>query len=895
MDQKNIELRRLSLARLLFATVMVGGFGFFAIATVSRAAIDLYVYSQGTSPTWVAPYVDITSKPEVYFESEAGSLLKNVIIGSIVASRLDPEKPTWGSYYDLDAAARALDLDRRLVRFRDEGGSAIISFGGDTTNEMASVNSSIKDLVAAYQAVITRYKSETLDFDLHKTVLEDVAATQRRVAALQSLQRDNPNIKVWLSLPVSVEGLTAGGITMIETALLAGVELAGVNVKAMDYGLSISLDLSLWDLTRRSLMATKEQLMGIFQASDQPKDDLELWGMMGVTPMIGKNEAARETFTLKTANALIDFLQEHKVGRVSFLTVNRDRPCGVGDGIKNASGTCSGIDQVKYQFAKLFIDRFPASLSSTAASGNAAKRLQSEKDFASPMGVAMDQVELNPYPLWRQQTVYDETEKVVWQGRVYKAKWWSRGEQPDAPVLQSWDSPWLYLGPVLASDRKAVQLANSNSGDKIKWMPERVFLADDEAVHNDMMFRARWWTQGEAPVYGSERTYDHPWEFLGAVNCEGDSCSQSGRGVSLLVNYGGLSGVNLDIREGDDAIPGSGNLVQSHVVQNGQKTYKLWKGSYDLVFKVGSTELILDSVDCESSVCTAGNISSTLTVDYEGLTDISMALHQADGVMKTTGEMIDVRAMQSGQKTYKVLRSHYDLVFEMGPSRFIVDSLDCTTGNCSPGDIAATLSVDFQNLEDISMEIRVADGRVDSSGPMVQLFTEQSGHKTYNVFFSQYDLIFKKGASVLIKDAVDCRSVSCDGGRIAADLMVDLGEVAASVEIRVDDGQDGSTGGLVEIYPSQSGVQRYSVLRGIYDVSMKDRDWTLVEDAIDCSDKTCKLGRSSRLPEVQILKLEKELAVLSERYMPSHPDYISLLTRIEQLRENRIEQLRANE
>ena len=881
MENKATKSHRLSIARLLFATLLVGGFGGFAVMTVWRAGVDMYVYAQGTGPTWVAPYVDITSKPEVYFESKEDSLLNNVVIGSIVASRLDPREPTWGAYYDLDAAARALDLDRRLVRFREEGGIAILSFGGDATSEMASVNSSVEDLAAAYQAVINRYESEMLDFDLSSAVLADSVATTRRVAALQHLQRDNPNIQVWLSLPAAMDGLTAGGITMIESALFAGVELAGVNVRTMDYGLSgkRAREFSLWDQTRLSLMATKEQLAAIFSDSGQPKDDLELWGMIGVTPMIGKNTTAREAFTLKTANALVDFLREHQVGRVSFLTLNRDRPCGAGDGIKNASGTCSGIDQIKYQFTKLFIDRFPASLANTAVGG--------QQNVLSPVDLAMTHAEFYPYPLWHQQTAYDETEKVVWQGRVYKAKWQTRGKQPDAPVLNTWDSPWLYLGPVLESDREAVQLANANASDRIKWTPERVFLADDEAVHDDMMFRARWWTQGEPPVYNSERSYDHPWEFLGAVNCEGGSCNQSGRAASLLVNYGGLSGVTLEIREDDDGVSGAGTLVQSHAVQSGQKTYKLWKGSYDLVFKVGSSELILDSVDCESSSCTAGDITSTLAVDYEGLTDITMALHQPDAVPSTTGQIIDVRTAQSGQKTYKVLRGHYDLVFEMGPSRFIVDSVDCTNGSCSPGDIAATLSVDFQNLEDISMEIRVADGRAGSSGPLVQLLTAQSGHKTYHVFLTEYDLIFKQGASELIKDAVDCRADHCDAGRIAADLTVDLGEAAASVEIRIDDGQPGSTGGVVEIHPSQSGAQRYSVLRGIYDVSMKDQDWTLVEDAIDCSDQACKLGRNSRLPDLQMVKLEKELAALGEQYMPSHPDYIALLTRIEQLQANR--------
>ena len=129
--------------------------------------------------------------------------------------------------------------------------------------------------------------------------------------------------------------------------------------------------------------------------------------------------------------------------------------------------------------------------------------------------------------------------------------------------------------------------------------------------------------RGEPPVYGSERSYDHPWEFLGTVNCEGGSCNQSGRGASLLVNYGGLGEVNLEIREDDDGVAGSGSLVQSHAVQSGQKTYKLWRGSYDLIFKVGSSELILDSVDCESGSCSAGNITTTLAVDYEGLIDIT--------------------------------------------------------------------------------------------------------------------------------------------------------------------------------------------------------------------------------------------------------------------------------
>lgn len=879
------ENRRLSITRLVFVVSLVGCLLFFAAKYITQSVVDLYLYAKGDSPTWVAPYVDVALKPMIYFESDFGSQVKNVVIGSIVASPLDPTKPTWGSYYDLDAAARALDLDRRLVRFQEQGGAIIVSFGGDLSNEMASVNISDAELALAYQNVINRYQIYRLDFNLLDSVLTDLAATERRVSALNTLQRDNPDIEIWLSMPVSSSGLTSGGINMIESALRDDIKLAGINLIVKDYGEAELVEHPLSDVIHQSILAAKDQLELIYLNAEQPKTDYELWRLIGVTPMIGRNEFTGEIFDSEAADLMVDFLQDKNIGRLSMLTINRDQSCGINDAIKPVSGTCSGVEQYKNQFANLFIKAFPAHIDGPERSEQQTLRLQSLKMADLSSGLMDGKINHNPFPSWHQQVHYDETDKVVWQGRVYKAKWSTKGDQPDEAVAFPWDSPWLYLGPVLKSDRESVESVAVTSGRRTQWKNEQVFLADDEVLHNNVIYRARWWTQGVIPERSPDRAFDHPWEYLGTANCENRSCMHSGIAANLLVNYGGLKDVKLEIRLHEpDRTAGSGKIIQTHVSQSGQKTYQLLQDSYDLILSVGASELVLENIDCSGRACSAGEITSTLTVDYRSLTNVTMELHHADGIEGMTGEMLNVYAAQSGQKTYTVLRNSYDIIFKSGSSSFVVDTVDCNNLNCNPGEIAATLVVDFQNLEGIVMEVRVADGRSQSSGAMVQLHASQSGTKTYAVLLGKYDLIFKKGASTYIANDIDCRFVSCEAGNIVSELVIDFGDIAATVEVRKDDGAKGSSGALVDLYVNQSGMQRFGLLKGQYDISIKDDNWNLVEDAVNCTGKKCDTDVGFRLMGVTLSRLEADLEMLGKRYMPKHPEYIALRERIEEIR-----------
>ncbi|MFX6724759.1 carbohydrate-binding protein, partial [Acinetobacter baumannii] len=58
----------------------------------------------------------------------------------------------------------------------------------------------------------------------------------------------------------------------------------------------------------------------------------------------------------------------------------------------------------------------------------------------------------SPYPVWASGSTYLAGTKVVWHGTVYRAKWWTRGAEPDEPTVAASDAPWPIVGPVLAGE-----------------------------------------------------------------------------------------------------------------------------------------------------------------------------------------------------------------------------------------------------------------------------------------------------------------------------------------------------------------------------------------------------------------------------------------------------------
>jgi chitinase len=136
-------------------------------------------------------------------------------------------------------------------------------------------------------------------------------------------------LAVWFTLPVLPTGLDANGLAVVDSALVAGVRIAGVNIMAMDYGdaAAPNPDGQMGDYAIQAAGSLWQQLKDLYQAHGIARSDAQLWHQIGVTPMIGRNDVLSEVFYPADAGQLLDFAARRNLGMLSFWSANRDQQC----------------------------------------------------------------------------------------------------------------------------------------------------------------------------------------------------------------------------------------------------------------------------------------------------------------------------------------------------------------------------------------------------------------------------------------------------------------------------------------------------------------------------------------------------------------------------------------
>jgi chitinase len=248
------NVKKLSPWRLLIALTVIVLFS--SLIFSSQKQWRATQAAQSIEP-WFASYVDVTATPTFAFEQMGTTVsTRNAVLSFIVASPKDACTPSWGDSYTLDDAAAYLDLDRRIARLQQQGGSIAVSFGGLLNDELAVVCEDKDKLTSAYEEVINRYDVDTIDLDLEGDGLTNLDAGKRRaesLAKLQSKQRDdNKSLAIWLTLPVTAQGLNEDGTNAISLLLENGVDIAGVNIMTMNFGESKN-DMDMYDASVNSL------------------------------------------------------------------------------------------------------------------------------------------------------------------------------------------------------------------------------------------------------------------------------------------------------------------------------------------------------------------------------------------------------------------------------------------------------------------------------------------------------------------------------------------------------------------------------------------------------------------------------------------------------------------
>ncbi|WP_434995669.1 chitinase [Arthrobacter sp. Ld5] len=464
--------------------------------------------AEGTG-AFFAGYVDVTATPSYAFEDPAAQNGDGAVLSFVVASTEDPCTPSWGTYYGLEEAGTALDLDRRVARLAQDGGEVIVSFGGLLNDELATACTDPGDLVDAYAAVIDRYTLATVDLDIEGENLKDVAAGQRRAEAMATLQAERAGtdtpLNVWLTLPVAPSGLTADGTTAVAQFLEAGVDLAGVNIMTMDYGGSRPEGTSMLAASQNAADATHRQLQVLYGRAGLEIGPQAAWRKIGLTPMIGQNDVKGEVFTLDDAAAFNAFAAERGVGRMSMWSLNRDATCSENYADTTVvSDSCSGIDQQGLLFAPVLGADFE---------GRAATLADEPVAEETPEALVEDDPETSPYPIWSDVGTYREDDRVVWQGNVYVAKYWTQGDLPNDPVLQAEETPWTLLGPVLP-DERPVPAVTAPADLYPEWDPKKVYERGDRILVEGRVYEAKWWSQSDSPEAAVQGSDASPWQKL---------------------------------------------------------------------------------------------------------------------------------------------------------------------------------------------------------------------------------------------------------------------------------------------------------------------------------------------------------------------------------------------
>lgn len=463
-----------------------------------------------------APFVDATAWPAYQIAQEsAKSMVPYYNLGFVVSKSATVCEPTWGTYYN----AAECPLTSQIKAMRAAGGDVIVSFGGAANVPLHVAAPDAETLKEQYKRFIKAYGLTRIDFDIEGNWVEDKASLIRNSKALKMLQdelaAESYPLQVWFTLPVLPSGLTASGENVVRLALAEGVNINGVNIMTMDYGDSAAPNPSglMGEYGIAALKSLYSQLTSLYSEAGISRTSSEIWKMTGTTPMIGLNDVRTEVFDHEDAEQTLDFAIEKGVGMISMWSANRDR-AQAADSLTYVSISSTGLAQPEYGFSSIFNEYNGASAY--------------DPDVTDPDdGGTVDPDDPGPATgnTWSADTVYYGGDTVVYNGKVYKAKWWTKNNTPEGNYENVWDNPWEYVGNAdnstgdsggSSTDTGGSTGDNTTDGGNASgsWNADTAYVAGDVVTLNNVTYKAKWWNKNFRPDTPVENAWDSPWSIV---------------------------------------------------------------------------------------------------------------------------------------------------------------------------------------------------------------------------------------------------------------------------------------------------------------------------------------------------------------------------------------------
>jgi chitinase len=241
-----------------------------------------------------------------------------------------------------------------IAKIRAGGGDVIPSFGGYSADhggtEIADSCASVAAIAGVYEQVATTYNVTRIDLDVEDRSLNDIGGITRRNQAIAIAEtwarQQHRTLQFVYTIPTNGNGIGNQGRRVLKSAVDAGARIDIVNIMTFDYYADEPHQMA--DSTRSAAAALYAVLRNLHPLAAAAR----LWGMIGVTEMIGIDDyGPQETLTLQNARGVERWADQHGIAELSFWALQRDDGRCPGTA---GSNTCSGVAQQTWQYSDIF-------------------------------------------------------------------------------------------------------------------------------------------------------------------------------------------------------------------------------------------------------------------------------------------------------------------------------------------------------------------------------------------------------------------------------------------------------------------------------------------------------------------------------------------------------------
>ena len=222
-----------------------------------------------------------------------------------------------------------------INRVRAAGGDVVPSFGGASGTKLERVCGSASALAGAYQQVINAYGLRAIDIDIETDAYSDPTIQQRTVDALKTVRANNPGILIYVTMPSNQNGPDA---SLINRAAASGLTVDAWTIMPFDFG---GNGQDMGALSVQAAEGLKNRLVSAYGYSAD-----QAYRRSGISSMNGVTDVG-EIVTVANFRTMLAFAQQRHIARLTFWSVNRDRPCTGG-----GADTCSGVGQAAWDYTR---------------------------------------------------------------------------------------------------------------------------------------------------------------------------------------------------------------------------------------------------------------------------------------------------------------------------------------------------------------------------------------------------------------------------------------------------------------------------------------------------------------------------------------------------------------